>query len=135
MILNTQSWHYKLVDEVSPIYASDIKRKGTASLCNYFWRVVFAILWAVLAFAGIAAFLFCFAFITLIAPVAWFVAGVAGAPAFCGALVWLAFLSVALDEMIKRRKYNEAPKEKKPNILFDYIAAKKSKVCPLMEVK
>lgn len=135
MILNTQSWHYKLVDEVSPVYADRIKRTGTASLCSYFWRVVFAALWAVIGTVAIAAAVSCITFILLVAPIMWFVAGIAGAPAFIGALVWLAVLAGTLEELIKRRKALEAPKEKKPNILFDYIAAKKSKVCPLMEVK
>ena len=90
MILNTNSWHFQLVDHWSDNYASRIQRQGSVSLCSYFWRVVFAILWTVLTITCVAGLAASFLYMMVFAPLSLFFTLAYLDIAVAGGILWLA---------------------------------------------
>ena len=114
-------WHYRLL---RTFLSRDPQHK---SLCRYFWSVVgtlalyaiFVVLLTVLVVAGVAW--------TLQHPLP-VVAGVTVV-----ALTVLIIWGVVTFVRWKRRQPARARPPKAPNLTLEYIRAKKSRICPLIE--
>lgn len=150
MIISKNSWHYKLLTDkmfgfFNPVfYDMDISR----SLCIYFWQVILVIalrillaiivispLHVLLAFgldghvvtgSGILDIFFFINFLTGL-----IVSGLLGLSIVLGSLKLIYW---KIEEYLPEKKKQEK-KPKQPNILVEYIKAKKEKVCPMIEFK
>lgn len=139
MILSRNSWHFKLASSIFTGTMIRAEMSGKISLCSYFWLVVFAGLLNLAAIVGLLIGLTCIFSIMVVAPITWLVAGLAGPQAAIAAAIWSGIVISAVWPYITRwwhtRKRSEPRTPKQPNILVEYIKAKKSKVCPIMEVR
>lgn len=145
MEISISSWHYRVVKSV---YDS-----AHNSLCVYFWQVVSALI--VRAFhIGFLLFMACFVFGFFAVPITWglgelgwiehVVPGeVAAVPIAIMSIALAAALVIFLMSVIKylfeeyQYKRNRKKKlvAKEPNLVVEYIRAKKQKVCPTLKFK
>jgi len=117
MKIKRSSWHYK-INMLGP----DTYERYPDNLCFYFWRCVFRLLfWAfvVLIIGFIAYAYFTDPFLTPITIIIFFFI-------LSGVLPVLAIYFL-------RKKIGGPPKMPGENILFEYLQAKKNKICPLIE--
>lgn len=115
MEIRRSSWHYKISNFGSVERSND-------NLCCYFWRLV-----GKLALISVITFAFCFSIYI------YFTSDLLIANTI--AILFLC-LSIALPSFIIhfiRRKLGKSPEMPYGNIVVEYIAAKKTKVCPLIE--
>ena len=125
MKINKNSWHYKMNYEFS--------ERLPKTLCSYFWTTVIRTLLLLVFSAAILTTL-----IILISPLALLfdIKHPMQEVSFSiYGLMFALFLCLFIGakvENYKRNKYLIRP-YKKPNILWDYLKAKKEKVCPFLE--
>ncbi|UOL48645.1 hypothetical protein [Pseudomonas phage Astolliot] len=144
MEISISSWHYRVVKSV---YDS-----AHNSLCVYFWQVVSALI--VRAFhIGFLLFMACFVIGFFAVPITWGLGElgwiepvvpreIAAVPLVIITIAVIAALLIFLlngtrylfDEyQYKRKKKKRVAKE--PNLVVEYIRAKKQKVCPTLKFK
>lgn len=157
MKVNKNSWHYKLMDYWDYEVIDQLLYGNNVTLCQYFWNVVGAILQSV-AFAAmivvaIAVFVF-LAFAIIIAPINYLLTAYFGVPELMEGLgvvtifiFWVLLPLAGGIEEYMRGNIKGIPdwmrlvpkeivkKEKKPNLAWEYIKAKKRKVCPLIQLE
>lgn len=153
MIINRNSWHYKVAIFGENEYSTP------KSLCPYFWCIVFKLFMAscVIAALLMASWLLGSAILTAIltalgitfAGVVAVVSSTAtGAVAIAGIFggAFLGFMGISslkhiikekLDtrRRIKRFEAAEAGIELQPNVFVEFIKTRKSKMCPMLEFK
>lgn len=137
MNLNTKSWHFRYLSFTARARAREIEYRGNVSLCSYFWTIVFSMVvdtaaLCFIAFMAIAVFMFMF-----VEPVLAIINGVLTEQALVGLVIWAALASliswVLLSKFIQSR--SEKAVARKPNILVEYVKARKAKVCPIMYIE
>ena len=163
MNINRNSWHYKLLSKMDFRVARQLKYEDSnVTLCQYFWNVVAASLALTCAIIIITFVLLGSLFIvsSMITGLVIFF-GASWLPVFgYGSFMWAnhgvgLLLSVlvgvsfiwqtAIDQVkaglivpswMKFSKQKVTPnKETKPNILFEYVKAKKNKFCPIVKLE
>ena len=149
MKVNENSWHYKMVTYNDGPYTT-----LPMTVCGYFWAVVWAIVKRVgsilrivsvvslFAFAIGSVFNFIFvgvqdgqgAFQLVSLVTGAFIIIVMTIGAVLGFIIFLiAGIHILILHMIACRKYPKKKVDKKPNLVVEYLKAKKNKVCPLVE--
>ncbi len=115
MKVKRTSWHY----HVSTLLCNYEKNDN---LCWYFWRLVFTIL----GLAGATAFIILagYAYVTSLQFISTSILIVA---------MFLAIVLLPLAIYFLRETIGKSPEIPCENILFEYLKAKKRKVCPLIE--
>lgn len=154
MKVNKNSWHFKLLEKTGSEIVDKLYSGYNITLCNYFWGVVssgFKLLAAGLAITilviGITAMLLLMAsgIITLFfaswlpvssanaafSSVGLFLIGVFGGLFFIEWSSQLISNGQIVPDYLKFKKSDIAV-EHNPNLLLDYLKAKKDKVCPLI---
>lgn len=133
MEINEKSWHFRLVKFTTYQSARNIRDYG-GTLCEYFWLVVFAIFANIFKAAGVLflTWLFIYNPVSYIwAPddsklllifmwVSFFV------------LVGIVFAVFFIRDKLRNR--NRVHKVKQPNIVIEYLRAKKQKFCPVIKI-
>lgn len=142
MKVSRNSWHYRiLMDEWQ------MKARNGASLCSYFWMVVFSIFaWCMIGVLGTAVFCV-FLLVSYLTGYVWYfmIAGWFGVENFhvdaiemsfiVNAFVVLAWI-YSMSVRFNNKKGNSKVKQIfYDNLFAEYIKAKKQKVCPLIEVE
>ena len=126
MKIKRTSWHYK----ISTFWAdSGREEKWDDNLCRYFWGVVGVLF---------VSFLYLCFFGILIRAVGFIIHDYFTSPFFISITIMIAFI---LSSMIfpilaiyyLREKIGKPLEIPKANLLFEYLKAKKEKVCPLIE--
>lgn len=127
MKVSESSWHYKLVDYFN--------WEHSESLCFYFWQVVagclctigifvvfLMLMFILISFPGVIVASKLFNSTEVLYYITWVGLSV---------LFWTSFVLIG----VGFGKFIEYKRNKKPstNILFQYIKAKKSKICPVIE--
>lgn len=124
--VNTNSWHYKLVDTM--LTNSSPKE----NLCGYFWQIVGSIL---IVLASIFSFLFILHLPGLVLMSVGAVAVSYWLILVIGIVFWAVFIGgMVLYNLYKNHRditYNDG----KENIVVSWFKAKKSKICPIIEFK
>lgn len=130
MKVNSNSWHYKLLNHVLSDSADEV-RKGSVGLCEYFWKVC----WSAFLGVGIIALAIFFSF-TLVAPLLYW----AGVPLLLDfvavGVFWYAIAGMCLSIAGVRYvylKWSYRVGDRPPSLLMERIKAHKAKVCPLIE--
>ena len=157
MKINKDSWHFKLLESNKSDYFYVLTHGGNVTLCKYFWVVVAN----VLAFCGkwVGITMGCIAALSLLAVmlsgvVTFFFANwipfneVNARASFVGlTLTTICFICATIEAaknmLVDGRivpnylkfKKSEVTVEHKPNLLLDYLKAKKAKVCPLITLE
>lgn len=134
MNINTNSWHYNVIRE------SIFSGTPSSNLCSYFWQVVGRLFSAVLL-GTVAAFIIATPFIflteTLGTNLLTSVAGLLGAItwAFAFFIVCVVLVEYLRDLAAKGirslGRYDEDG-FREPNLVLEYIKAKKEKMCPVI---
>lgn len=146
--INTKSWHFRLI--------RNFDSKPKSNLCGYFWQVVKYIILSVFIVSVGIILVSAFAFFSLyiigliagstLASVGIFPASFIDVP---NTFNWrYVVLSIVIDAVIaafiygkhkydeyryeKAEKSNGTEKSTKPNLLFEFVKAKKQKICPLI---
>lgn len=137
MKVNKNSWHYKVLSEKFCFMGGWDEWNISSSLCVYFWQVVFRL------FTGVGLGLLVlspFFSWTLIILDLTFSSILGALLTVMGLLVTFAapflgtlFVVVCVGEFIKNKLPRREYKEKEPNLIVEYIKAKKNKVCPIIE--
>lgn len=154
MKLSVRSWHYRLLNYMWG--------ESPSNLCKYFWALVGTIgtIWFTFpikqlikyilehqiklpsvadgykqATEYILIFLGFMGYITLVIIQPFLILAVTGG---VGALIGIVFciglLVVWIQELLpKKKKKMMKPKLKQPNLIMEFVKAKKSKVCPILE--
>ncbi|WKV23441.1 hypothetical protein SEA1_gp0093 [Salmonella phage SEA1] len=155
MIINTGSWHCRLHDAIFD------RHSRPKSLCPYFWKTVFCCFLTAIVIS-IAIFMFTFIGIDLVVwlagmigitsgfviwPASTFVGAILcasiGAAAF-GIIYGLVKIKETIKDKIADRRYakytEELERQKdpnytppKPNIMVEFIRARKEKLCPYID--
>lgn len=162
MNIDRNSWHFKLLDYWDFKVIRKLQRNESVTLCQYFWNVVGSILLTSGVTTMALLFVSMFVWLTIgaiIGLVIFFGAswlpvieygGTLDAMSTIGLGVYLIFgilhtLEVAKEQLregriipnwMKFSKQEATPKkETKPNILFEYVKAKKNKFCPVVKLE
>lgn len=130
--INKNSWHYRVLGHP---FKSDL-RYTNVGICKYFWMVVGSLLgWCG---AGVLALAIVVTFVGWIpVGIGWLITGNLLSLEFFAlsfgatTAVFLVWVGFTLKDLIKGKLRN---RKKRPNILFEYVKAKKQRVCPLVEV-
>lgn len=148
MIVDVNSWHYKMAKE----WVGDLDYPSN-NLCGYFWEVVAGILKTISIAIAFSFIMLSLGFIVVSPLVALFnmffgfldaESGVYEAVHMATVFILIAGPYFVVDWLGKRASSLPAsfnrkrvPKEtpKKPNLLFEYLKAKKQKICPIIEFK
>ena len=155
MEISKDSWHYKLIKEWDNDLAWDLNHRPTSvSFCKYFWCVLWCfpkILATLLVLVFLAACVFFGFMLFVVYPLNFFLIGLfdivlledTGAFGIVGLSIIL--LAVSIIGIVETLMGNikgvpaylkrTSVKEKKPSLLWEYIKAKKAKVCPLVTLK
>ena len=116
MEIKRSSWHYKISN-----LGSDFERRND-NLCFYFWRGVGKLILLSAGITGISFFMYVyFTSATLIANTIMVI------------FVCSVFALPPLAIYLIRKKFGKSPEMPYGNIVVEYIAAKKRKICPLIE--
>lgn len=129
MKISEQSWHYRLLN-----FCNYTPQR---SLCLYFWQVVWSVLTTTVAVCimTILAALFLY---MMAMPVLAFL-GVVTPGGYICVILWVVVLAGIFEDQIKNKyrdwqfREKKERKESEPNILSEWIKAKKNKVCPTIE--
>lgn len=133
MEINEKSWHFRLVQFTTYHSARNIREYG-GTLCEYFWLVVYAIFSNTCK--AVAVFFLAWLFIYQPVSYIW-------APddsklllvfmwAFFFVLAGIVFAIFFIRDKLRNR--NRVHKVKQPNIVVEYIRAKKQKFCPVIKI-
>ena len=136
MKIKQSSWHYRLLEAFS--------RYPSRSLCGYFWQVVSTLLLYVpVTILFIGALVGILGFMFLMPIFSFFGIFDISSGGYIGLLLWAFVLFAYLEEKYsvitnlhekwEDRSIRKEYKEKDPNIFFEWLKAKKSKVCPMLE--
>lgn len=135
MKISSNSWHWKL-NKIFTEYP-----RSSYSLCTYFWLTVRNI--CIVSFLTIMALIVTSA---VLSPIGYLL-GWYGSSEFVYiglgfdyiilALVVYILLKMYWEETIKPKWFKDSgkTKTKRVNIAFEYVKAKKSKICPILEVE
>ena len=115
MDIKRKSWHYRISN-----LGSDFER-GDDNLCRYFWRLVGKV---VLILA--AVIIICFV------SYSFFTSGVVIVTVIVFLFLLSCFILPFLAIYLIRRRLGKSPELPFGNIVTEYLAAKKRKVCPLI---
>lgn len=135
MKISKNTWHYKMVTER---FCYTNGWRACNNLCLYFWQVVARFLMGfALGLLAISPVVTVIAIITNYMPplVTPFVATGLTFAALC-MIAGVIFIWEKTEDLIRHTKWKRKslePKEKKPNLLIEYIKAKKEKMCPIIE--
>jgi hypothetical protein len=139
MEINRNSWHYRLLKFSDTV--------PSTSLCLYFWQVALVVPIKGLVVAvfgsllGVCLVTFLLLFAAPLATLLFFL--ISDLPPssdwvllnLLGAIIWLIpivlFGEVAVKKILRNKETNYTPKE--PNILLEFLKAKKEKICPLIQ--
>ena len=163
MNINKSSWHFKLLNKMGFRVARQLKYEDSnVTLCQYFWNVVGAILMGlcigwISTFLVLGSLFIAFSIVTglvIFFGASWlpivehgsFMFGSHAGGLIFSFLVGTAFVwQTALEQVkagliipdwMKFSKQKVTPKkETKPNILFEYVKAKKNKFCPIVKLE
>lgn len=157
MKVNKNSWHFKLLKKVDSGVVDKLRCGDNITLCNYFWAVVLSGLKLLAAGLGITI-----AAVSLVALLLMMLSGIITlffaswlplSPtnahfSFFGLFLTVTFGGLFLIEWSKQLirdgqivpdylkfKKSDVTVEHKPNLLSDYLKAKKAKVCPLVTLE
>lgn len=133
MEINEKSWHFRLVRFTTYQSARNISDYG-GTLCKYFWLVVYAIVVNIFK-AAVVLFL---VWLFIYNPVSYI-----WAPddsklflifmwASFFVLVGIVFAVFFIRDKLRNR--NRVHKVKQPNIVIEYLRAKKQKFCPVIKI-
>lgn len=134
MKISTDSWHYKLVDFIFK------ESWPSESLCIYFWQVVWSCIVTFLTSCMGTVILACIIYVFLYEPIVKTVEGSLGVYSYW--LVWVFFCQKALKhlpednvvgEIFRYTPWTNKNVDKEPNIVLEYIRAKKQKFCPKID--
>lgn len=137
MKVSSDSWHYKIL-------MTEHQRKvryGT-SLCVYFWMVVFSIFaWSVVGtFAAIFAAIGLFAIYATGYVWYFLIGGMFGVETFDADLIEFSFVlngifvaTWILSMVLRKRDEMKNNRVSFDNLFFEYVRAKKQRICPLIE--
>lgn len=138
MKISRQSWHYQLMERIGIVTIYD-----RSDLCSYIRGLIISMFVPItMILAPYTAYLLFYltnVFIIYLPPVSFLM--------LLGLVIWMGiglvfdsllvlFISInCIDKYIlsKIPKRETQYKEKKPNILIEYLKAKKKKICPLIE--
>lgn len=157
MKVNKNSWHYKLMDYWDYKIIDQLLYGNNVTLCKYFWNTIGAILQSVgfvlMICTAIALLSLCF-FGIIVAPINYLLTAYFGVPELCEGLgvvtiflFWVILPIIAGFEEYMRGNIKgipdwmrSTPKEevvvtKSPNLVWEYLKAKKAKVCPLIQLE
>jgi len=135
MKISSNSWHWKLNQFAHTKMTEDRKY----SLCKYFWLTVASVLLSMLM---VFTALFAISFIVM--PTLALFDVIENNPAtsvqaaiFCAFVIGCGFMLLKeyYKETIKPKIYGSTRQPKRVNIAFEYVKAKKSKICPILEVE
>lgn len=157
MKVNRNSWHYKLMDHFDHNVISRLDYNQSVTLCQYFWSLIGALfqsIGVVLLGIGCTLMLSVIVFAVIVAPINYLLTayfGVVDITDGCGGMLLVLFwivipLFAGIEEYMRgnikgvpdwmRFSHKEVvKKEKKPNLAWEYIKAKKRKVCPLIQLE
>lgn len=141
MEVSRKSWHYRM----NAWCWSHFGKSPAPSLCGYFWQTVFAPVVVVAFYAAI---------LTVILVICSWLFYFSGA-FLCNFLHWINVLPDSFDIVPGEFNWrhlivslimsallighfalqNRQNKNSKPNFVFEYIKAKKNKICPIIEYK
>ena len=124
MTINKSSWHYKLNYEFSGL------GKMPKSLCGYFWKTVFNILFVLFLTAIVLFFVF------VILGGGFFIhdRGLEATSICLWAMIAIIGIYFLVSHIRKKRSAHSY-KEPKKYIVPEYLKAFKSKICPLITYK
>jgi hypothetical protein len=156
MKVNKSSWHYRLMNYFNFKITDDLDYNRNVTLCRYFWNVVgslISLLGGVLVGIAVAGIMCLALFAFLIAPISYLTQSYFGfgwdfATDLGFIMIWIIWVIVpffmGLEATIKgnmkvfpnwmKIKPPEPAPDNKPNLLVEYVKAKKSKFCPLIEL-
>lgn len=156
MVINKTAWHFRWLkfcrfisvyswqayDVVNKEYVTRYDVRAPQSVCPYFWLLMLSFV-ATLATVGFA--------LTALAVVLWIVAAIIVAALLHPATMFVIFSALALlggsvvvmiygyrlmrKFEVAQRTAEVIKKPKQPSIVWAFVKAKKSKVCPLIEFK
>lgn len=144
MEISRKSWHYRVVEDVYSV--------PHQNLCIYFWQVASALVVRALHI-GFLLFIACFVVMFFAVPITWGIGElgwiepvveteIAMVPIAIMSMAAVAALGIFLMSCIKYliEEYQYKWKKKKlvakePNLVVEYIRAKKQKVCPTLKFK
>jgi hypothetical protein len=157
MKVNKSSWHYRLMDYFNFKIINDLYSGTNVTLCRYFWNVVgslITLLGGVLVGIAVAGVMCLTLFAFVIAPISYLTQSYFGfgwdiATQLGFIMIWICWviipLCMGLEAAIRgnmkvfpnwmKIKLSEPAPETKPNLLVEYVKAKKSKFCPLIELE
>lgn len=160
MKIDKNSWHFKLLDYFDCNITYKLSRGYNVTLCQYFWNVVGALIRGfALGFAFLFIGLFSCAAIwaVILMPINYLFISYFGVEVFedngyfgLGMLVvfWMVIPTIVgcgdyvdgrmklFPKWMKLSSVNTKPRaEKKPSLIVEYLKAKKSKICPLIELE
>ncbi len=163
MNINKSSWHFKLLDYWDFKVSYKLRRNQPVTLCQYFWNVIGSILITLgmttmgLFFVGALLGLTIGAIIGLVIffGASWLPVIEYGSTldvmSTIGLVVYLLFgvlytFEVAKEQVregkiipswmkFSKQEVSKPKKETKPNILFEYVKAKKNKFCPVVKLE
>lgn len=163
MNINRNSWHYKLLSKMDFRVARQLKYEDSnVTLCQYFWNVVaasLAFICATIIITSVVLGSLFIAFSILVGLAIFFgaswlpvvehgsfmfgshVGGLIFSFLVGTAFVWQTALEqvkagLIIPDWMKFSKQKVTPKkETKPNILFEYVKAKKNKFCPIVKLE
>ena len=130
-----ESWHYRFIDRWNRNWDN-----GTVTLCSYFWNFIFSFIVCFLVVASGTIFSF-LGLWSLLAPILQFFTLQPERFIIAGYGLWIVIFIISLtlgylwfyDNSEYMQKRRELAKCKQPNFVFEYIRAKKRKVCPIIE--
>lgn len=156
MKVNKNSWHYKLMNYFNFDIIDDLEYGSNVTLCRYFWNTVGSIivlLGAILVGICVAGLLSLVLLAFVIAPISYLTQSYFGfgwdfATELGALMIWIVWVGVplcmGLEATVKGKikvfpnwmkvKLPEPVPNTKPNILVEYVKAKKNKFCPLIEL-
>ena len=156
MKVNKNSWHYKLMNYFNFDIIDDLRYGNNVTLCRYFWNAVgsvIALLGAITVGICATALASLVLMVFVIAPISYLTQSYLGfgwdmATELGALMIWICWVaipfSMGLESTVKGRmkvfpnwmkiKLPEQAPDTKPNILVEYVKAKKSKFCPLIEL-
>ena len=124
MIINKHAWHYRML-----IW---LNKKPSPSLCAYFWQVVSAVAWPLIALCAtiylVIYFTGIFAQLDWVQSALVFIFFVGLWNVMCVLFNIAAYIAKQIGSGVSRSV-------KKNGLLSEYLKARKNKVCPLIEFR
>ena len=145
------SWHYKFNKWAGEAESGPwINATSCKSICPYFWCTVWNIFW-VLVFFLLLFFMASLSGAAIldmsdpsIADLSWlWIVGVCGVACIIGVFILVAvgiYLSLdytkkGLSKVFSENKASTSGEYKEPNLVIEWVKAKKAKICPMIEFK